>query len=149
MSALKEPASGATFLASYAKDCPRWQQEALRRIVGDKTLEDEALADLLEVCRTARGLMPRRPVPETFPDLDVADVEVNVPVQTSLFLRGLTDISSVGALPDGSSLLFVDQQVPAQPCLVVVYGRNASGKSSFARILRAAGRSRAKRLSSI
>lgn len=114
-------------LAEWTETLRPWQRSALRHVVQHRRLTDEridtvyqeflaenGLADLSEEdAQSAAGSFPRRP--------DGGDV-------APLVLDRIDGLVGINALPDGAAMTFGEG-------LTVIYGRNAAGKSGFARLI--------------
>lgn len=113
-------------LAVWAEALKPWQRSALRLAIEHRTLSDEQtdavyqafltenrLADLGE----ASGQRVASPFPRRAEGGDVAP----------LVLDRIDGLVGVNALPEGAALIFGEG-------LTVIYGRNAAGKSGFARL---------------
>jgi len=106
-----------------------WQQDALRRIVTRHQLGDDAIEAYTMACMgsESEGLEPLSP----------NHVRTNGDESPQVRVLGVSEAESVNALSDGEMLTF------APTGLTIVYGDNASGKSGYARILKAVTRTRA------
>ena len=110
---------------------PVWQRDALRRLVMGGELSDEDLSSLAEICKSGHGLAePQEVVPLAREHVPDEGGEA-----TSVSLHSIFHHRGVNALAENQTLRF-------SPCLTVVYGDNAAGKTGYIRILKTACRAR-------
>lgn len=118
-------------ILKWSEERPGWQRDALRRLftTGDITPAD--LADLVDLCKAARGLSdPRTPQVLTTKHLAIEGGHTD-PVS----LVSVTHHRGVNALAPEQTLTFGTN-------LTIIFGPNAAGKSGYTRILKRACRSR-------
>jgi energy-coupling factor transporter ATP-binding protein EcfA2 len=110
-------------ICTWAATRPAWQQEALRVLAQGGTFDDaavQALADkLIEGHETA------------VPPLTAEEISGVQSPGVAVLLSSIADPTNVNRLLDEQKLTFAPQG------LTVVYGDNASGKSGYARIIKA------------
>ena len=110
---------------------PPWQRDALRRLVTEGDLDESDIEELANLCKSKQGLGDRtRPVFLSEDHIPSASVKAN-----TVSLQSLTHHRGVNALAQ-------NQTVEFGPCLTVIYGANAAGKSGYTRILKRACRAR-------
>jgi len=107
---------------------PPWQQVAFLRLCRGETLGDR------DVLAIADGLIAG--TTELAPPVSAIDVPGPAGSFTSVSLLSIGDFANINALPSGEKLTF------APDGLTVVYGHNASGKSGYARLLKAVAAAR-------
>lgn len=107
---------------------PVWQQIAFVRLCRGETFGD---ADVIEI---ADQLVANAKLPQ--PWLTASDIPGPAGSKTSVRLLSVGDFANINALPVGEHLTF------ALDGLTVVYGHNASGKSGYARLLKAVAAAR-------
>ena len=118
-------------LLDWSRDRPRWQRDALRRLVVNGELSDDDIRSLSEICKGAHGLSSG----------DEANplTKQHVPERTAgsppVSLHSIFHHCGVNALAEDQTLRF-------GPRLTVVYGDNAAGKTGYIRILKNACRAR-------
>lgn len=114
-------------LVKWSADRPAWQQDALRRLVVNGTLEDADFEALAALCLDPKAAH------EPFSAAHVAaEATTAEPI-------------TLGAIekPKGINALAPDQRIAfARDGLTVIYGDNGSGKSGYVRILKHACRTR-------
>jgi AAA domain len=108
---------------------PLWQQDALRRIVGLGHVDEATIEAYTKACLGAE--------PDGLEALSTAHVRMNGAEKRPVAVMSIRGAENVNALADGEVLTF------AATGLTIVYGDNASGKSGYARILKAVTRTRA------
>jgi len=106
-----------------------WQRDALRRLAQAEELNDEALKELMSLCKAevettvkANGLTA---TPVTKDHLPIKSQN-----KSNISILAIRHHSGVNALAEDQEIRFSSQG------LNVVYGNNGSGKSGYARILR-------------
>lgn len=114
-------------LVAWAKDRPRWQQDAIRRLVQNDELTESDFEELAEICLDPK--LPFQPVTHAHVAAEGASGE---PVA----LLRLENPKGVNALANDQKLEF------AKEGLTVIYGDNGSGKSGYVRVLKHACRTR-------
>lgn len=113
-------------LAAWADTLRPWQRLALHLAVEHRRLTDEQTDTVYQAFRIENGLADAgaeraQPVASSFPRrLDGGDA-------APLVLDRIDRLVGVNALPDGAAMTFGEG-------LTVIYGRNAAGKSGFARL---------------
>ncbi len=116
-----------TDLVTWAEKRPAWQKDALRRLVTGETLNDQAIAELTELCldpaRTHTPISQTHIVAETSAAEPISLVSIKNPI-------------AINALASQQVLSFEPSG------LTVIYGDNGSGKSGYVRVLKHACRSR-------
>jgi hypothetical protein len=115
-------------LVSWAAARPDWQRDVLSRLCRQESFNEAAIADLAD--RLTAGLVTPD-VTLTIPDIPGTSV-----TSAGVRLAALHDLTGVNALAPAQRLSF------GPTGLTVVYGDNGSGKSGYARVLKAAAGSR-------
>ena len=121
-------------LLDWSPGRPRWQRDALRRLVLNGELSDEDICSLTEICKSAHGLAEQESNPLVrahMPDRTASAAPVSL---VSIFHH-----RGVNALADDQTLNFASG-------LTVVYGDNGAGKTGYIRILKSACRARGQEL---
>jgi predicted AAA+ superfamily ATPase len=108
---------------------PLWWRAAVRDILNNGTLTEQHKNDLLALAKVECLVSPPDPLfkTKTAPVSDVGYSVESEPVR----LLGISNTSDVGSLVQNQNLAF-DEQAN----LIVVYGNNGSGKSSYAKVLK-------------
>jgi hypothetical protein len=122
------------FVAKIAT-LPDWERDAIRRLLEGGRLTDHDRDELYELLLAENDCSDSNPPPKAHP-VDVHDLRREAR-DDELFLASITAVRACNGLPKDSTLEFD----PAAG-LNVVFGRNATGKSSFARLLRVTGKAR-------
>jgi energy-coupling factor transporter ATP-binding protein EcfA2 len=114
-------------LVIWAEKRPAWHRDALRRLVIGETLDDQAIAELTELC-----LDPTR----THAPISQSHIVAETSAAEPISLASIKNPTAINALASQQELSFE----PAG--LTVIYGDNGSGKSGYVRVLKHACRSR-------
>lgn len=122
---LTEKAALADLLA-WAEKRPAWQKDALRRLVTGETLDDQAIAELTELC-----LDPTH----THTPISQSHIVAETSAEP-ISLISIKNPTAINALASQQELTF------EATGLTVIYGDNGSGKSGYVRVLKHACRSR-------
>lgn len=120
-------------ILEWSENRPKWQRDALRRIVTGGTPTAEDTAELVSLCRKGQG---DSSVELNSEPLTAAHLPADPGTGESISIESLADVVGVNQLAPAQTLSFVSQG------LNVVYGPNGSGKSGYARILKKACRAR-------
>jgi energy-coupling factor transporter ATP-binding protein EcfA2 len=116
--------STKTELEAWFTGRPKWLQDAARRLVQNGVLAEKDFADLLTICKAEAT---RRAV--TFSGLPPGALRVQ-DTTNPLRLETIADVQGINALCPTKPLAF------GKSPLCIVYGRNASGKSGYVRLLK-------------
>ena len=119
-------------LLAWSETRPRWQQEALRRLIaaGHLTPVDiTALADYAVSESNGEQI--------TIEPIDAQTLPTARPDGAAVNLTAIAELTNVNAIANGSRLPF------AENGMTLIYGANGSGKSGYVRILRKIVRARA------
>lgn len=125
-------------ILEWSENRPKWQQDALRRLVVNGELTEADVVELTRICKAQYVLDdPELPAPDPIPlgPEHLPALGVAVP---SVCLLGIREVTNVNALAGGQHLTFAPNGI------TIVYGDNATGKSGYARILRHVCRARAR-----
>lgn len=120
-------------ILNWSQTRPKWQRDALRRIVADGYPDDLGIQAILAQCKKEHG-------DQSVTDDAVPLAQEHLPVDPgsgeSISLRAISDVIGVNQLAPSQTLPFeVDG-------LTIVYGQNGTGKSGYTRILKQACQSR-------
>jgi len=116
---------------------PIWQQDALRRIVTQDTLQEKDLNELDRLCRGKHNADTSTEPPITPQPLAASHLPPAPGAESAVTLVSIGNLQRVNRLPSDQVLAF-----GAAPGLTVVYGDNGSGKSGYARVIKKACRTR-------
>lgn len=114
-------------LVTWAEKRPAWQKDALRRLVAGEMLDDQAIAELTELC-----LDPTR----AHTPISQAHIAAETSAAEPISLLSIRNPTAINALASQQELSFEPSG------LTVIYGDNGSGKSGYVRVLKHACRSR-------
>lgn len=115
---------------------PEWERDELRRFLQQGSLNPDDDVRTVALIKQALGVDPGVDALVGVP-VSARDLETLTAGPSSYFLAGIEAKSGCSALNHGSKL-----PVDPGPGLQVYLGRNGAGKSSFVRLLRAAGSAR-------
>ncbi len=120
-------------ILKWSQNRPLWQRDALRRIVLSGYPGEDALREILLLCKKEHGdpsvTLKAQPLSKDHLPVDPGAGE-------SVSLLGIADVTGVNQLASGQTLEFEKNG------LTIVYGQNGTGKSGYTRILKNACRSR-------
>ena len=116
-----------TDLVTWAEKRPAWQKDALRRLVTGEAVDDQAIAELTELC-----LDPAR----THTPISQSHIVAETSAAEPISLVSIKNPTAINALASQQELSFEPSG------LTVIYGDNGSGKSGYVRVLKHACRSR-------
>lgn len=117
-------------IASWSKDRPFWQRDALRRLVVAGELSAADVTELTALCKDRTK--QNEPI-------ETKHFGTQNPGAPTVALRNIRDVQNVNALAEGQTLSFIPKGV------TIVYGDNGAGKSGYVRILKKACRARVAR----
>lgn len=120
-------------IADWIREKPIWQQDALRRLLVQGSVDDAGIGELVSMVTAANGIGAARAAARP---LSATDLPVS-PQST----RGVT-ITAVSKVCDINDLARDQQLDFGASGLTVIYGDNGAGKSGYVRILKKACRAR-------
>lgn len=109
-------------IIAWGLERPGWQQEVLLALANGEEYAAEAIRELSDKILAGRHSVPSE---------DAKSLAVKSPVVEQVTLSDIADVHGVNALIDGQLLSF------GASGLTVVYGDNGSGKSGYARLIKA------------
>ncbi|WGL99932.1 AAA family ATPase (plasmid) [Arsenophonus sp. aPb] len=115
-------------IAQWSKDKPIWWQHSLRLTLMHGKLDSEDLNEILKIAKMEHGLEKKNDnYPYCSSDLDFTGY---FPEQHKVFLHSISDIQGVALLAENQTLEFSNEN------LIIIYGENGTGKSSYTNILK-------------
>ncbi|WP_260694431.1 AAA family ATPase [Rhizobium leguminosarum] len=121
-------------IEAWSKKQSAWRQDCLRRLaVTNGELSEDDLGELLTMIKAAAGLDVPSPAPAVTP---FSKEHFGGGNHQPIILKGIANLQNINRLTPQAEMTFCPK------ALTVIYGRNGSGKSGFARILRTACRTR-------
>ncbi len=120
-------------IMSWSIKRPMWQRDALRRIVIDGFPDDQAISEILALCKKELG--DETVTISSYP-LSKDHLPVDPGVGESIGLESISNVVGVNQLATSQTLPFETNG------LTIIYGPNGTGKSGYTRILKKACRSR-------
>lgn len=124
-------------ILQWSASRPDWQRDALRRIVEKGRLDATDIDELERIARSKLRSPAIKPAPFVAQPLTATHLPSAPGNSDSVSLLSLSNLKSVNRLPDGSDLPLGTGQG-----MVIVYGGNGAGKSSYARVIKRACRAR-------
>jgi len=119
----------------WSKTAPTWQQDALRRLLGQQKLHDIDKLEILHILKASFSLPPTGPAVNAVP-LSSEHINSATSNARKIVMRKVAQVRGVNALNEDQELKFGHTGITA------IYGENGSGKSGYARIFKAACRAR-------
>ena len=120
-------------ILNWSQNRPLWQRDVLRRIVLNGYPDEDALGEILLLCKKEHG---DPSVTLTAQPLSKDHLPVDPGAGESVSLLKIANVVGVNQLASGQTLEFEKNG------LTIVYGQNGTGKSGYTRILKNACRSR-------
>lgn len=109
-------------IITWASKRPGWQQDVLVALANGERYDAEQIATLSDEILAGTNSMPKQ---------KAESIQVKSPVVEQVDLTAVADLRGVNALVDGQRLNF------ATTGITVIYGDNGSGKSGYARLIKA------------
>ncbi len=132
---LETPPNALEMILNWSNGLPDWQNDAVRRILQQRELSDQDVQEILAMLRATQGLIsgqlqvqPKRLAKDDLPNQAGPGAKI--------VLEFLGDLKNVNALRPRQIIKFHPSG------LTIVFGRNATGKSGYARVLKKACRAR-------
>lgn len=116
----------------WSQNQQEWWRDAIRRIVTQDEITSEDIEELTELCKAENEVEETELTAEV---IDEDEIEASGG-QSSISLSAIKEVENINSLNEGQSLDFQSEG------LTVIFGRNASGKSGYVRILKKACRVR-------
>lgn len=115
-------------IVGWVSSKPVWWRHAVRLALSKGHLTDEELKQIADVARMEHGLLARTDMFDTWAEpLDITGYRQET---HEVSLTSISAVKGVNALAEGQHLMFSPQG------LVIIYGDNGSGKSSYTGILK-------------
>ena len=125
-------------IIKWSKDLPKWQQDALRRLITNTEINERDIIELTNMCLSLKGWTYFSDTPPVPSIISTENDDSDIDVKTSLSLVSISTVENVNALFDDQILTFNPSG------LNIIYGDNGAGKSGYARILKRACRARSR-----
>jgi energy-coupling factor transporter ATP-binding protein EcfA2 len=117
-------------LQEWSKQLENWQRFALLKLLRESSIDEDNIKTIYEEFKVDKGLSQSLDDRKTY-ELESSFVPQVVKQLKHVILQEICNAKGVNAIVEGQKLKF-------GPKLTVIYGPNASGKSGYARILKAA-----------
>lgn len=118
----------------FSKSLALWQNQAIRVLFTKRWISPDDFKEIHDIAKKESGIEPGEAAED---ELRLKSTELPLPPSSSstVQLKSLKEVKNVCALEPGQTLSFSER-------LTVIYGENASGKSSYARVMKRAFRAR-------
>tara|TARA_R110000744_G_scaffold355384_1_gene461900 strand:+ start:1727 stop:4429 length:2703 start_codon:yes stop_codon:yes gene_type:complete len=121
-----------------ASQIPEWQQDALRRLITQESVTKTDAFELECIARNKHNVLPDGVETPTAEPLTVEHIPTTTSnTEAGITIGSISELKHVNRLPSDQTLSF-----DPQAGLNVVYGKNGTGKSGYARVLKKACRTR-------
>lgn len=121
-------------ILKWTETLPKWQGDAVARLLANQTLKPDDEADLFALLKSAHGITdPKSRSPKP---LTADQIPAQIMSSTHVELRAMKNLRHVNAIAENQYLPF------GTTGLTVIYGDNGSGKSGYSRVLKRACRAR-------
>lgn len=121
-------------ILSWTQSLPKWQADAVARLLAKQALVADDLDDLFALLKEAHGIPD--PKGRKAKPLTADQIPAPVKVTTHIELRAMKNMRNVNAIAENQHLPF------GASGMTVIYGDNGSGKSGYSRVLKRACRAR-------
>lgn len=122
-----KPNSVLELILDWSEARPKWQRDALRRVIVNGPPSQEDVAELVRLCKKEKGAtgIDLEPKP-----LAKADLPANPGAGQDVTLHSISAVTGVNRLAP-------DQVLTFEPTgLTIIYGDNGAGKSGYSRVLK-------------
>lgn len=123
-------------IVDWAQNLPGWQADAVRRLLKHGEFDKNDESEVLAMLRSKHQILPNEEKAPLIQKPSRVDVSAASGKQRDVRLVSLKDLTNVNAIVGNQQLQFGINGV------TVIYGKNASGKSGYARVLKRACRAR-------
>ena len=136
MSREKRKINAFNEILEWSKSLPDWESDALRRIVENINYSENDVKEVLPLLKREKGFISDEISSIKAMRLSKEHLPAHSEVSKKVLLRSIYDIENVNAIVKGQKIEFLPDG------LTIIYGRNAAGKSGYARVLKKACRAR-------
>jgi len=133
----QSPISALHEILKWSASQPEWQQDALRRIVVKRTLDQTDIEELDRLCRAKHAAERVKALTVKANPLDASHIPAGPGSEACVTLVSIGNLRGVNRLPSDETIPF-----GGTPGLAVIYGDNGTGKSGYARVIKKACRTR-------
>ena len=121
-------------ILKWSKSLPDWESDALRRIVENINYSEKDVTEVLELLKSEKVLISIDKISRKSIRLSIEYLPAHSEVSKKVLLISIHDVENVNAIVQGQKVDFLPNG------LTIIYGRNAAGKSGYARVLKKACR---------
>lgn len=136
MSKEKRKINAFNEILEWSKLLPDWESDALRRIVENINYSENDVKEVLQLLKREKGFVSDEISSIKAMRLSKEHLPAHSEMSKKILLRSIYDVENVNAIVKGQKVEFLPDG------LTIIYGRNAAGKSGYARILKKACRAR-------
>lgn len=123
-------------ILKWSKSLPDWESDALRRIVENIEYSEKDIKEVSHLLKREKGFISDEIFSLKAIRLSEEHLPAHSEVAKKVLLRSIYDVDNVNAIVQGQKVEFLSDG------LTIIYGRNAAGKSGYARVLKKACRAR-------
>ena len=123
-----------TGIFKWSQSLPAWQSDALRRLLQNNELTAKDFEEILGNFKSEIGLTDAKSSALRLQESDTP--KAGIESADRIILIGIRDLKNVNAIKANDGIRFAEKGA------TIIYGKNASGKSGYARILKKACRAR-------
>ncbi|MFA6356177.1 MAG: AAA family ATPase [Candidatus Omnitrophota bacterium] len=123
-------------ILKWSQGLPDWQSDALRRIIQQQEVSSKDIKEISTFLKAQHGLIRTEELTVKPKRLSEKDIPLQSAGGIRIILKGMRNLKNVNAIAPGQELGFNNTG------MTIVYGKNASGKSGYARVLKKACRAR-------
>lgn len=123
-------------ILEWSHSLPNWESDALRRIIENINYSDKDITKVLQLLKYEHGLIQEDGFSGEAIRLSKEHLPAHSEASRKVLLKSIHDIENVNAILAGQKVDFLPNG------LTIIYGKNAAGKSGYARVLKKACRAR-------
>jgi energy-coupling factor transporter ATP-binding protein EcfA2 len=120
----------------WSQGLPDWQSDALRRIIQQQEVTSKDIDEVLVMLKLQHGLANGKEMAVKPERLSQKEIPLQSASGVKITLKNIRNLKNVNAIVPGQSIAF------NHTGMTIIYGKNASGKSGYARVLKKACRAR-------
>lgn len=131
--------SAFSVILKWATDSklPIWQMDALRRLITQEIVTQVDVSELENIARNEHNILPEGTKVPTAVPLQADHIPTTNNANAGINLTSISELKHVNRIPSDQTLTF-DPKIG----LNVIYGKNGTGKTGYARVIKKACRTR-------